>query len=119
MKVTTRKLDATDTDGDRIKVTAEDGATATFPYPYRYGLDGREAHKWAIRRLFDGDEFGEPVWLEETARGGVYDVPDGEKLAARDKITMKRPDVRIEERRAAFRRHNRRAANGPISQGNV
>lgn len=119
MKVTTRKMDATDTQDDRIKVTAEDGATATFPYPYRYGLDGREAHAWAVRRLFDGDEFGEPRWTESTRRGEVFDVPGGEKLADKDKITMKSLGVRVEERRAAFQRHNRRAANAPISQGNV
>lgn len=119
MRVTTRKLDATETLDDRIRVTAEDGATATFPYPYRYGLDGREAHAWAVRRLFDGDEFGEPQWLsEEGQRGEVFEVPGGEKLAERDKITMKRP-VRIEDRRAAFQRHNRRAANDEISRGNA
>jgi hypothetical protein len=108
MRVTTRKLDATDTKDDRIKVVAEDGATGEFPYPYRHGLDGREAHAWAVRQLFSAPEFGEPVWTAEAPRGEVFRVPEGEKLRDLDKVTMKDPAVRIEERRAAFRRHNRR-----------
>lgn len=108
MIVTTRKLDATDTEGDRIKVTADDGATATFPYPYQHGLDGREAHAWAVRRLFSGKEFGDPVWLEEAPKGERFRVPGGEKLKERDKVAMKDIMIPIEERRAAFRRHNRR-----------
>jgi hypothetical protein len=108
MIVTTRKLDATDTEPDRIKVTADDGAVATFPYPYVEGLDGREAHAWAVQRLFSGEEFGEPVWLEETARGEKFRVPGGEKLADQDKGNINNVMIPIEERRAAFRRHNRR-----------
>lgn len=75
MIVTTRKLGATDNDGERIKVTAEDGTEGTYPYPYREGLDGREAHAWAVRKLFPDCE---PVWLRETARGEVFRVPDKE-----------------------------------------
>ncbi|MFE0472612.1 hypothetical protein ACFW2V_13455 [Streptomyces sp. NPDC058947] len=108
MIVTTRKLDATDTEGDRIKVTTEDGVAATFPYPYREGLDGRGAHAWAVRRLFSGEDFGEPVWLEEAPRGERFRVPGGEALAERDKGKIDDVMLPIEERRAAFRRHNRR-----------
>lgn len=108
MIVTTRKLDATNTEGDRIKVTAEDGAAATFPYPYREGLDGREAHAWAVRRLFSGESFGEPVWLKEAPKGECFRVPGGEALAEQDKGKIDDVMLPIEERRAAFRRHNRR-----------
>lgn len=113
MIVKTRKLDATDTEPDRIKVTAEDGAEGVFPYPYREGLDGREAHAWAVRRLFSGDEFGEPVWRAENgSRGEIFRVPGGEALAERDKVAAKDPRVAVEDRRAAMRRHNKRQAEG-------
>lgn len=109
MMVETRKLNATETKGDRIKVVADDGATAEFPYPYRDGLDGREAHVWAVRRLFPTSEFDEPMWVRETEHGEVFCVPNGEKLTALDKITMKDVMRSMEDRKAAFRRHNQRS----------
>ncbi|MCP9209555.1 hypothetical protein [Streptomyces cucumeris] len=119
MIVTTRKLDATDTTSDRIRVVAEDGATATYPYPYKEGLHGRDAHAWAVRRLFPGPEFDAPVWMEETSRGEKFIVTDGEKLRQMDKETMKDSRVSLEERQAAFQRHNRRTAGDEISRGNA
>jgi len=119
MIVTTRKLDATDTEGDRIKVTAEDGATATFPYPYKEGLDGREAHAWAVGRLFSGEEFGEPVWVEEAPKGERFRVPGGERLRELDKSKIDDVKVPIDERKAASRRHNRRQASDVIQRGNT
>lgn len=112
MIVTTRKLDATDTEADRIRVTGEDGASATFSYPYREGLDGREAHAWAVRRLFSGDEFGEPVWIEEAPKGERFRVPGGEALAEQDKVRANDVTLPLEERRSALRRHNQRSAQG-------
>jgi hypothetical protein len=112
MIATTCKLDATETQPDRIRVTTEDGATGTFCYPYRHGLDGRDAHAWAVRQLFAGPEFGEPVWLDEHARGERYRVPEGDALAYRDKVTMSDVTVPIEDRRAATRRHNQRQGAG-------
>lgn len=108
MIIETRKLDATDTMDDRIKVTAEDGATGTYPYPYRHGLDGRDAHVWAVRRLFPGPEFGEPVWLDETARGERFRVDGGEKLAEKDAADAGSVMIPMEDRRAAARRVGQR-----------
>jgi hypothetical protein len=109
MIVETRKLDATDTKPDRIKVTAEDGAKGEFPYPYTDGLDGQEAHAWAVQRMFSGPEFGEPMWLEAAARGEKFRVPGGENLRERDKKTMKDVMAPLDERQEAFRRHNQRS----------
>lgn len=110
MIVETRKLDPTDTKDTRIKVTAEDGATAEFPYPYREGLDGREAHAWAVRRLFRAPDFAAPVWVGETARGERFRVVDGDELAALDKITAADIMARKEDREAASKRHEQRRA---------
>lgn len=110
MIVTTRKLDATDTMDTRIKVTAEDGATGTYPYPYRQGLDGREAHAWAVRRLFPLKDFGEPVWVEETARGERFRVKDGGGLATLDDHVATDVMARPEDRKAASRRREQRRA---------
>ncbi len=35
MLIKTRKLPATSTDGERMRATAENGATLTVPFPYR------------------------------------------------------------------------------------
>lgn len=110
MIVETRKLDATSTKDDRIKVTAEDGATAEFSYPYTEGLDGREAHAWAVRRLFPAPNFEAPVWLKETPRGECFRVEEGDELAAQDEITMRDVMARKEDRDAASKRHEQRQA---------
>ena len=34
MMIKTRKLPATSTDGERMRATADNGATLTIPYPY-------------------------------------------------------------------------------------
>lgn len=75
MLVTTRKLDATETKGDRISVKAQNGMQAEYGYPYAEGLDGREAHAWAVRRLLPAPEYGEPLWIEET-RGEKFRVDE-------------------------------------------
>lgn len=51
IRVTTRKLDATDTEPDRVAVTLSNGDRGTFPYPYTQGLDGVEAHEHCIAKL--------------------------------------------------------------------
>lgn len=111
MIVETRKLDATDTKPDRIKVSAEDGTTGEFPYPYVMGLDGRQAHVWAVRQMFSSPSFGEPVWLSETAHGERFRVPGGDQLREHDKVAMQDVMKPLEARRAAFRRHNQRGAS--------
>lgn len=35
MLIKTRKLPATNNDGERMRATADNGATLTIPYPYR------------------------------------------------------------------------------------
>lgn len=119
MIVKTRKLDATDMEPDRIKVKAEDGAEATFPYPYGQGLDGREAHAWAVRSLFSGEEFGEPVWVGEAPRGEKFRVPHGERLRELDRKKINDPRVPMDERKEALRRHNRRQAGDTLTRGNA
>lgn len=57
IRVTTRKLDATDNHDDRIKVSFSTGEEGTFPYPYREGLDGVEAHEHCIAKLMSRETF--------------------------------------------------------------
>lgn len=57
IKIQTRKLDATDTEDDRIAVTFSTGEQGTFPYPYSEGLDGIDAHEECIRKLVSRDLF--------------------------------------------------------------
>lgn len=47
--ITTRKLPATDTSGERIKATAGTGESLTIPFPYQ--LDAPEAHESAAKQL--------------------------------------------------------------------
>jgi hypothetical protein len=74
--ITTRKLDATDTECDRIKATASTGETATIPYPYREGLDGVAAHMKAVRSLSAVGDVARLTRTGETARGYTFHVGD-------------------------------------------
>lgn len=57
IKVQTRALSATDTEGERIAVTFSTGETGTFPYPYKEGLDGVDAHEECIKKLVTPELF--------------------------------------------------------------
>jgi hypothetical protein len=57
IRVTTRKIDATDTEPDRIAVTFSTGENGTFPYPYTEDLDGIDAHERCIAKLIDREMF--------------------------------------------------------------
>lgn len=76
--ITTRALDATDTEPRKIRATAENGTTVTRPYPH--GLDGDEAHSTVAlglaRQIEGGDDYRMTV-VNVRATGYEYRVLSG------------------------------------------
>lgn len=98
MKVRVRKLDATDTEPERLRVRPEEGDEREFPYPHGEGLTGRGACVWAIRRMFRGPQFT-ITWLGDS--GGVtrFEV---QELSKADLENIKR-EARMGELHASMR----------------
>lgn len=77
IKIKTRKLDATDTEPDRIAVTFDSGEKGTFPYPYTAGLDGVKAHEHCIGKMLSRETFNRIdsfYKTGETERGYTFTI---------------------------------------------
>ena len=116
MIVSAFRIDGTMVRAAEIEVRCPDGARERFLWPFREKLTGRDAYLYAVRRLFPVDLFPDDIEaLGSMERGWKFKVPDGEKLRELDKEVIRSAHLSFEQRRAAFKRHNRRQASVEIT----